>query len=173
MREASRRGMKNPTVIDVAPGAVTRLLDPFFPEREELRTALLSPVDQLLRWTGKFPVMCHEVEMILEEFAPLHPAHVYVLYADPDLVRAVPESDLVLLNPTDINHDKLLEIGDVVFCYNTILETVDPRKSLENLLHSVRVGGLLSIDSSADWRLNPRTDPMFIGLSENLFLKEF
>ncbi len=173
MREASRRGMKHPTLIDIAPGAVTQLLSPYFPEQVGLTTKLLEPIDKGFRLTGRFPVVCHEVEEILEVFSPLSPAHLCVLYADDDVAKAVPESDLILMNPTDLNRDSLLEIGDVVLCYNVISKSANPKRSLENLLHSVKMGGLLSIDSGTDWSLNPRTDPLFIGITENLFVKEF
>lgn len=173
MQEAGRRGMKHPTLIDIAPGAVTQLLSPYFPPKANLISKLLKPMDQVLRLTKSFPVVCHEIEEILEVFAPLEPAHLSVLYADEDVARAVPESDLVLMNPADINRDALLEIGDVVFCYNAISKAANPRRSLENLLHSVKIGGLLSIDSGTDWSLNPRTDPLFIGITDNLFVKEF
>jgi hypothetical protein len=172
-REAERRGRKGLTLIDIAPGTVTRLMAPYFPRNEDLTTRILTPIDHTLRMTGQFSLHCYEVEEILEVFKPLEPAHLYVLYADPDVAKAVPENDLVLMNPTDISHDALLEIGDIVFCYNTISTTINPKKSLENLLHCVKIGGLLSIDAGTDWSLNPRTDPMFIGLSENLYLKEF
>jgi hypothetical protein len=173
MREASRRGMKRPTLIDIAPGAVTRLLSPYFQPQAGLTSSLLGSLDKGLRLTGGFPVVCHEIEEILEVFTPMEPAHLSVLYADEDVASAVPESDLILMNPADINRDALLEIGDVVFCYNAISKSVNPKRSLENLLHSVKMGGLLSIDSGTDWSLNPRTDPLFIGITENLFVKEF
>jgi len=171
--EASRRGMKNPTLIDIAPGAATVLLSPYFPPQETLLTKVLRPVDQFLRLTGQFPVLCHEVHEILEVFGPLEPPHISVLYADADVARAVPESDQILVNPADINTDALVELGDIVFCYNRISRSANPERSLENLLHSVKMGGLLSIDSGTNWKLNPRTDPLFIGITPNLFAKEF
>lgn len=173
MCEASRRGMKRPTLIDIAPGAVTQWLSPYFPQHAGLASALLGPFDKILRLTQSFPVACHEIDEILEVFGPLKPAHLSVLYADEDVARAVPESDLILMNPADINRDSLLEIGDVVFCYNAISKAANPQRSLENLLHSVKLGGLLSIDKGTDWRLNPRTNPLFIGLSDTLYVKEF
>lgn len=172
-QEVCRRGMKNPTLIDIAPGAVTALLSPGFPPQETVLTKLLGPIDRLLRITGQFPVVCHEVHEILDVFTPLEPPHLAVLYADADVAHAVPEDDQVLVNPADINTDALVELGDVVFCYNRISRSANPRKSLENLLHSVKMGGLLSIDSGTDWTLNPRTDPLFIGITPNLFVKEF
>ncbi len=173
MHEASRRGMKHPTLIDIAPGAVTQLLSPYFPQQAGFISHILSPIDKALRLTSRFPVVCHEIEEILEVFSPMKPAHLSVLYADEDVARAVPESDLILMNPADINRDALLEIGDVVLCYNAISKAANPKRSLENLLHSVKLGGLLSIDSGTDWSLNPRTDPLFIGITKNLFVKEF
>lgn len=171
--EAQRRGMEAPTLIDIAPGLVTRVLNPYFTPQDSPRNRLLGGLDSLLRKTGQFAIDCHEVLEILETSAPLMPKHLYVLYADPDVAKAIPESDLMVLNPTDVSTDRLLEFGDIVFCYNTILETQDPKGTLENVLHSVKPGGMLSIDSSTDWRLDPRTDPMFVRISDTLYLKEF
>ncbi|MCG3199596.1 MAG: hypothetical protein GHCLOJNM_04120 [bacterium] len=173
MRQASRLNRRRLTLIDIDPGAVTRLLDPYFPIRQNWKTRLLAPLDRGLRSLGRFPVVCHEVHEIRQVFAPLDPAHLYVLYADPDVAHAVPEDDLVIMNPTDIRHDSLLELGDVVFCYNTLMTAEDPKRILDNLLSSVKVGGLLSTDAGTDWSLSPSTNPMFIPLSEHLFLKEF
>ena len=171
--EAKRREMQAPTLIDIAPGLVSRLLDPYFSPREGTRNRFLSVLDGLLRKTGKFAVDCHEVLEILEISAPLSPKHLYVLHADPDVAKAIPESDLMVLNPTDVTTDRLLEFGDIVFCYNTIQQTQDPKGTLENVLHSVKLGGLLSIDTSTDWRLDPRTDPLFLRITDNLYVKEF
>jgi len=173
IREAERREMSSPTLIDISPGLVTKVLAPYFPSGENLQTKVLSTVDCFLRKTGKFPVVCFEVEEIIEVSARLQPKNIYVLYADPDVAKAIPESDLVVLNPTDVSHERLLEFGDVVFCYHTVRETENPKSALENVLHSVRIGGLLSIDSATDWRLDPRTDPLFLRISDNLYVKEF
>jgi len=171
--EAERRGTVKPSLIDIAPGLVTRLLGPHFPRKENAWTEVLSRVDQFLIRTHLFPVVCHEVEDIIEVSARLEPSHLYVLYAYPEIAKAIPESDLVILNPTDISTDRLIELGDIVFCYNTIQETERPREALENVLRSVKVGGLLSVDSTKDWRLDPRTDPMFVRITNNLYVKEF
>ena len=173
IEEAKRREMRSPTLIDIAPGLVTRLLNPYFTPRDSPRNRLLGTLDGLLRKTGQFAIDCHEVLEILEISAPLSPKHLYVLYADPDVAKAIPESDLMVLNPTDVSTDRLLEFGDIVFCYNTIQETQDPKGTLENVLHSVKLGGLLSIDTSTDWRLDPRTNPLFLRISDNLYVKEF
>jgi hypothetical protein len=173
IEEARRRGMEAPTLIDIAPGLVTRLLNPYFSPGDGLRNRLLEGLDNLLRRTGSFAIDCHEVLEILEISASLSPKHLYVLYADPDVARAIPESDIMVLNPTDVSTDRLLEFGDIVFCYNNIQDTRDPKGTLENVLHSVKPGGLLSIDTSTDWRLDPRTDPMFVRITNNLYAKEF
>jgi hypothetical protein len=193
MREAGRRGMKHPVLIDIAPGAVTRTLSPFFPTiladthlkdnrnpqelllryQKGIRLKLLKSLDHLLRWTGQFPLVCHEVEEILEVFQPLEPKQLAVLFADPDIAHIVTESELVLTQTADINEDSLIDLGDVVFCYNRISHALNPKRSLENLLHSVKMGGLLSIAAETDWSLNPRTNPLFIGITPNLFVKEF
>lgn len=173
MREASRISRRRLTLIDIDPGAVTRLLDPYFTVREDWKNRLLTPLDRGLRASGRFPVICHEVLEIRETFAPLNPAHLYVLYADPDVAHAVPEDELVIMNPTDIRHDALLEMGDVVFCYGTLRTAEDPKRILNNLLSSVKVGGLLSTDAGTDWSLSPSSNPMFIPVSEHLFIKEF
>jgi hypothetical protein len=171
--EAEKRGVRSPTLIDIAPGLVTRLVAPYFPFPENYWTRWLALVDGALRKTGRFPSVCFEIDEILEISTRLEPTHVYVLYADPEVEKVIPESDLIVLNPTDLNNDRLLELGDIVFCYNTIQETANPKGALENILRSVKVGGLLSIDSATDWRLDPRTDPMFLRISDNLYVKEF
>lgn len=174
LEEAARRDMKGCTLIDIAPGVVTQWLSPYFPKTNSSMAQVLAAIDELLRKTVDAPIYCHEVEEILTAFGPLDPQHLFVLYMGAKIEQALPRDDeRIIANPHDLESDALLELGDVVFCYNAIPETDDPAACLRNVMKSVRMGGLLSIDPATDWRLNPRTDPMFVQISDSLYAKEF
>ncbi len=174
LEEAARRDMKGCTLIDIAPGVVTQLLSPFFPETDSPLAHALGRVDEVLRKVVDLSILCHEAEEILSAFDPINPKHLIVLYMEARIEQALPRDDeRIIANPHDIEKDSLLELGDVVFCYNAIPNTNNPKACLENVMRSVRMGGLLSIDPATDWRLNPRTDPMFVQLSDSLYAKEF
>ena len=173
LEEAARRDMKGCTLIDIAPGVVTKLLYPYFPESDSRLARWLSHLDECLRLFPWLPILCPEVEEILNTFEPLEPKHLFVLYMEDRIEQVLPKDDRIIANPHDLETDALLELGDVVFCYNAIPEADDPEATLQNVMKSVRVGGLLSIDPATDWRLNPRTDPLFVQLSESLYVKEF
>ncbi|MCA9436473.1 MAG: hypothetical protein KC978_11875, partial [Candidatus Omnitrophica bacterium] len=165
LEEAARRDMKGCTLIDIAPGVVTRLLSSYFPPNENALAQFLGHVDELLRSITEMPIYCHEVEEILSAFDPLNPKHLFVLYMGARIEKVLPTDDeRIIANPHDLESDSLLELGDVVFCYNAIPETENPTATLRNVMKSVKNGGLLSIDPATDWRLNPRTDPMFVQL---------
>lgn len=174
LEEAARRDMRGCTLIDIAPGVVTRLLSPYFPPNESSFAHALGFLDASLRKMISLPIECHEVHEILKAFEPLDPKHLFILYTEAMFEKAIPtEDERIIANPHDLESDALLELGDVVFCYNAIPNTEDPQSSLHNVMKSVKMGGLLSIDPATDWRMNPCTDPMFVQISKSLYAKEF
>jgi SAM-dependent methyltransferase len=151
----SAKGLSQPVVLEVGPGAATKILSPYYPAEHEGRTlswlerrfrTFLRKVDSVIRRIPNIE-LCSFEPGELRKFLP-HDVRQIVADISAEVITAIKKQySNVEATVFDFSAKPFKEQTDAIVCLCVLVRAREPKKIFKHLYDSLKPGGILVMDN--------------------------